>query len=56
MTDFYRALLRFKEERIAASYLSTLRHYCRRDGERVHPYYWAPFIFIDGEYQTSMPW
>jgi CHAT domain-containing protein len=55
MIDFYRDLLQFKE-RIAASYMATMRRYCRRDGQRVHPYYWAGFLFIDGEYENPMPW
>jgi CHAT domain-containing protein/tetratricopeptide (TPR) repeat protein len=56
MTDFYRDLLRFADRRIAPSYMATVRQRCRRDGQRVHPYYWAAFMFIDGEYDNPMPW
>jgi CHAT domain-containing protein/tetratricopeptide (TPR) repeat protein len=56
MTAFYEEFLQFKERRMAASYLSTVRRYCRRHGQRVHPYYWAAFVFIDGEYDNPVPW
>jgi CHAT domain-containing protein/tetratricopeptide (TPR) repeat protein len=56
MTDFYQHLLRFEERKMASSYMDTARRYCRRDGQRVHPYYWAAFLFIDGEYDNPMPW
>jgi CHAT domain-containing protein len=47
MIDFYQnaAGRNFK-----AAYLATLRKHCRRDGKRVHPYYWAAFVFMDQTY------
>ena len=51
MRDFYQDVLQFKQRRISASYMATMRRYCRRDRQRVHPYYWAGFVFIDGEYR-----
>jgi len=56
MTDFYKEFLAFKNESVGASYLNTLRRYGRRNGQRVHPYYWAAFVVIDGEYKNPVPW
>jgi CHAT domain-containing protein/tetratricopeptide (TPR) repeat protein len=56
MTDFYKDVVRFRDPRIATSYRATVKKYCRRDGRRVHPYYWAAFLFIDSEYDNPMPW
>jgi CHAT domain-containing protein len=48
MIDFYR---KFSDQRsIKKGYLSTVRKHCRRNGQRVHPYYWAAFMFLDQEY------
>jgi CHAT domain-containing protein len=54
MTDFYKEFVRF--QRPVAAYLTTVRRHCRRDGQRVHPYYWAAFVCIDNEYFNPMPW
>jgi len=32
------------------AYLATIRRHCRRNGQRVHPYYWAAFLFLDQDY------
>ena len=56
MIDFYKELLSFRTRDVGASYLSTMRQHCRRDGRRVHPYFWAAFAFIDNEYENPMPW
>ena len=33
-----------------AGYLAAARKRCRGNGRRVHPYYWAAFVFLDHEY------
>jgi len=48
MIEFYREFLNGGNPK--AEYLATVRKHCRRNGERVHPYYWAAFILIDQEY------
>jgi CHAT domain-containing protein len=47
MIDFYRT---FVTQNFKAGYQATARKHCRRDGQRVHPYYWAGFMFLDQEY------
>jgi CHAT domain-containing protein/tetratricopeptide (TPR) repeat protein len=54
MADFYKEFLRFHQ--VGSSYMTTMRRFCRRDGQRVHPYYWAAFVFIDGELDDLVPW
>ena len=29
-----------------SAYLATLRHFCRREGEMLHPYLWASFVLL----------
>ncbi|CAN5663940.1 hypothetical protein BH18ACI4_BH18ACI4_06650 [soil metagenome] len=48
MIDFYRSFL--DQQSVKAGYLATVRKHCRRDGQRVHPYYWAAFVLLDQEY------
>ena len=45
MVDFYR--YQSDEHSAKAAYLAAVRKHCRRDGRRVHPYYWAAFVFFD---------
>ncbi|MGH9972142.1 MAG: CHAT domain-containing protein [Pyrinomonadaceae bacterium] len=47
MIDFYQSFLKHN---FKAGYQATVRKHCRRDGQRVHPYYWAAFVFLDQEY------
>jgi CHAT domain-containing protein len=48
MIDFYRNFL--DRESVKAGYLATVRKHCRRNEQRVHPYYWAAFVLLDQEY------
>jgi CHAT domain-containing protein/tetratricopeptide (TPR) repeat protein len=48
MIDFYRNFQ--DQQRAKAGYLAAVRKHCRQNGQRVHPYYWAAFIFLDQEY------
>jgi CHAT domain-containing protein/tetratricopeptide (TPR) repeat protein len=48
MIDFYRYQL--DRHSAKAAYLSAVRKHCRRGGHRVHPYYWAAFMFLDHKY------
>lgn len=47
MIDFYQS---FVTQSFKDGYQATVRKHCRRDGKRVHPYYWAGFVFLDEEY------
>lgn len=49
MIDFYRSFL--DRDSVKAGYLATVRTHCRRNEQRVHPYYWAAFVFLDQEYK-----
>ena len=48
MVDLYQGFA--QHMRIRQGYLDAVRKQCRRDGRRVHPYYWAAFLFLDQEY------
>ena len=48
MVDFYRTFLDQKDAK--AGYLETVRKHCRQNDQRVHPYYWAAFSFLDLNY------
>jgi CHAT domain-containing protein/tetratricopeptide (TPR) repeat protein len=48
MVDFYRTFL--DQRNAKAGYLKTIRKHCRHNDERVHPYYWAAFSFLDLNY------
>ncbi|HEX7312953.1 MAG TPA: CHAT domain-containing protein [Pyrinomonadaceae bacterium] len=48
MIDFYRNYL--DRQSVKAGYLATVRDHCRRNEQRVHPYYWAAFVLLDQEY------
>jgi CHAT domain-containing protein len=54
MIDFYRNFFPQKGGYpgygAKAAYLAAIRKHCRRNGQRVHPYYWAAFLFLDQEY------
>ncbi|MBA2706921.1 MAG: CHAT domain-containing protein, partial [Gemmatimonadaceae bacterium] len=47
MIDFYQ----YQSDRqgAKAAYLAAVRKHCRRDGHRLHPYYWAALVFLDQE-------
>jgi CHAT domain-containing protein len=45
MDAFYRRLIASNWE-VRPTYLTTLRHACRRKGQPVHPYYWAAFVLL----------
>jgi CHAT domain-containing protein len=40
----------FVKQNLKAGYQATVRKHCRRDGKRVHPYYWAAFVLLEQEY------
>jgi CHAT domain-containing protein len=31
---------------VRSAYMATLRHFCRREGEMSHPYFWASFVLL----------
>jgi CHAT domain-containing protein len=51
MIDFYRTL---PQQSVKECYLATVRKHCRRNGQPVHPYYWAAFVFLDQEYNSYL--
>ena len=48
MIDFYQSFL--DQGSPKEGYFSAVRKNCRRNGQRIHPYYWAAFIFLDQGY------
>jgi CHAT domain-containing protein len=50
MIDFYEYQSGHRSAKSA--YLTAVRKHCRRDGVRVHPYYWAGFVFVDQEHSS----
>jgi CHAT domain-containing protein len=58
MIDFYREFVqRLSQNRyLRPAYMATVRRRCRKNGQRVHPYHWAAFRFVDAEYSNPMPW
>lgn len=48
MIDFYRTFL--DRESVKAGYLTSVLKHCRRNEQRVYPYYWAASVLLDQEY------
>jgi CHAT domain-containing protein/tetratricopeptide (TPR) repeat protein len=52
MVDFYRNFL--GRHSPIDGYMDTVRTHCRRNGQRVYPYYWAAFVLLDQEYENPV--